>query len=112
MPRPQRPTPGQNIQHLSDLTLDKQTKDENTEWFFRRYIRHLPRGGEIVLFDRSWYNRAGVERVMGFCDAKEYLEFMRQALELDRMLVSGYRSGIRPLSGDRYMPWHLIQTID
>ena len=74
------------------VALDKPTESERTEWFFQRYIRHLPHGGEIVLFDRSWYNRAGVERVMGFCGAKEYLEFMRQAPELERMLV---RSGIR-----------------
>ncbi|MCY4498978.1 MAG: polyphosphate kinase 2 [Rhodospirillaceae bacterium] len=73
------------------VALDKPTEGEKTEWFFQRYIHHLPRGGEIVLFDRSWYNRAGVERVMGFCNAKEYLEFMRQAPELERMFV---RSGI------------------
>ena len=73
------------------VALDKPTEGERTEWFFQRYIRHLPRGGEIVLFDRSWYNRAGVERVMGFCNAREYLEFMRQAPELERMFV---RSGI------------------
>ena len=72
--------------------LDKPTDGERTEWYFQRYIRHLPRGGEIVLFDRSWYNRGGVERVMGFCGAREYLEFMRQAPELERMFV---RSGIR-----------------
>ena len=74
------------------VALDKPTEAERTEWFFQRYIRHLPRGGEIVLFDRSWYNRAGVERVMGFCSPGEYLEFMRQTPELERMLV---RSGIR-----------------
>ena len=73
------------------VALDKPTEGERTEWFFQRYVRHLPRGGEIVLFDRSWYNRAGVERVMGFCNAREYLEFMRQAPELERMFV---RSGI------------------
>ncbi len=73
------------------VALDKPTEGEKTEWFFQRYIRHLPRGGEIVLFDRSWYNRAGVERVMEFCNAKEYLEFMRQAPELERIFV---RSGI------------------
>ena len=73
------------------VALDKPTEAERTEWFFQRYIRHLPRGGEIVLFDRSWYNRAGVERVMGFCNGKEYLEFMRQVPELERMFV---RSGI------------------
>ena len=74
------------------VALDKPTDGEKTEWYFQRYIRYLPRGGEIVLFDRSWYNRGGVERVMGFCGAKEYLEFMRQAPELERMFV---RSGIR-----------------
>ncbi len=74
------------------VALDKPTDGERTEWYFQRYIRHLPRGGEIVLFDRSWYNRGGVERVMGFCGAREYLEFMRQAPELERMFV---RSGIR-----------------
>ncbi len=73
------------------VALDKPTAGERTEWYFQRYIRHLPRGGEIVLFDRSWYNRGGVERVMGFCGGKEYLEFMRQAPELERMFV---RSGI------------------
>ena len=73
------------------VALDKPTAAERTQWFFQRYISHLPRGGEIVLFDRSWYNRGGVERVMGFCGAKEYLEFMRQAPELERMFV---RSGI------------------
>ncbi|MDE0108552.1 MAG: polyphosphate kinase 2 [Bryobacterales bacterium] len=73
------------------VALDKPTDAERTQWFFQRYIRHLPHGGEIVLFDRSWYNRSGVERVMGFCDAREYLEFIRQAPELERMLV---RSGI------------------
>ena len=74
------------------VALAKPTDGERTEWYFQRYIRHLPRAGEIVLFDRSWYNRGGVERVMGFCGAKDYLEFMRQAPELERMLV---RSGIR-----------------
>ncbi len=73
------------------VALDKPSEAERTEWFFQRYIRHLPHGGEIVLFDRSWYNRAGVERVMGFCNGKEYLEFMRQVPELERMFV---RSGI------------------
>ncbi len=74
------------------VALDKPTDAEQAEWFFQRYIRHLPKGGEIVLFDRSWYNRAGVERVMGFCGPRDYLEFMRQAPELERMFV---RSGIR-----------------
>ncbi|MDI6098377.1 polyphosphate kinase 2 [Actinoplanes sp. NEAU-A12] len=73
------------------VALEKPNQRESTQWFYQRYIKHLPAGGEIVLFDRSWYNRAGVERVMGFCDRKEYLEFLRQTPELERMLV---RSGV------------------
>ncbi len=73
------------------VALDKPSDRERSQWFFQRYVRHLPAGGEIVLFDRSWYNRAGVERVMGFCSANDYLEFMRETPELERMLV---RSGI------------------
>jgi polyphosphate kinase len=65
---------------------------ERTQWYFQRYVSHLPAGGEIVLFDRSWYNRAGVERVMGFCDDDQYEEFFRSAPEFERMLV---RSGIQ-----------------
>jgi len=64
---------------------------ERTQWYFQRYIAHLPAGGEIVLFDRSWYNRAGVEKVMGFCSDEEYEEFFRSVPEFERMLV---RSGI------------------
>jgi polyphosphate kinase 2 len=64
---------------------------EKTQWYFQRYIAHLPAGGEIVLFDRSWYNRAGVEKVMGFCSDEEYEEFFRSVPEFERMLV---RSGI------------------
>jgi polyphosphate kinase 2 len=64
---------------------------ERTQWYFQRYAAHLPAAGEIVLFDRSWYNRAGVERVMGFCTEAEYEEFFRSAPEFERMLV---RSGI------------------
>ena len=67
---------------------------ERTQWYFQRYAAHLPAGGEIVLFDRSWYNRAGVERVMGFCTDAEYEEFFRSVPEFERMLV---RSGIRLL---------------
>ncbi len=67
---------------------------ERTQWYFQRYAAHLPAGGEIVLFDRSWYNRAGVERVMGFCTPDEYEEFYRSVPEFERMLV---RSGIRLL---------------
>ena len=74
------------------VALATPTERERSQWYFQRYIEHLPSAGEIVLFDRSWYNRAGVERVMGFCTPNEYLEFMRQAPEVERMLV---RSGIR-----------------
>ena len=73
------------------VALDKPSERERSQWYFQRYVRHLPSAGEIVFFDRSWYNRAGVERVMGFCTPNEYLEFMRQAPEFERMLV---RSGI------------------
>jgi polyphosphate kinase len=73
------------------VALEKPSERESGEWYFQRYIRELPTNGEIILFDRSWYNRAGVERVMGFCSAPEYLELMRQAPELERMLV---RSGV------------------
>ena len=74
------------------VALPKPTERERTQWFFKRYVEHLPAAGEIVLFDRSWYNRAGVERVMGFCSPNDYLEFMRECPELERMFV---RSGIR-----------------
>ncbi len=74
------------------VALEKPNETERGQWFFQRYLAHLPGAGEIVLFDRSWYNRAGVERVMNFCSPSEYLEFMRQAPELERMLA---RSGIR-----------------
>jgi polyphosphate kinase 2 len=69
------------------VALEKPTARESTQWYFQRYVRHLPAAGEIVMFDRSWYNRAGVERVMGFATADEYQRFMRQAPELERMLV-------------------------
>ena len=74
------------------VALDKPTEKERGQWYFQRYVAHLPSAGEFVLFDRSWYNRAGVERVMGFCTPNEYLEFMRETPEFERMLV---RSGIR-----------------
>jgi polyphosphate kinase 2 len=73
------------------VALEKPSEVERGQWYFQRYIEHLPTRGEIVLFDRSWYNRAGVERVMGFCTDEEYLEFMRQAPEFERNLV---RSGL------------------
>jgi len=69
------------------VALEKPNEMERGQWYFQRYIQHMPTDGEIVFFDRSWYNRAGVERVMGFCAPNEYLEFMRQAPELERMLV-------------------------
>ncbi|MBI2706235.1 MAG: polyphosphate kinase 2 [Actinobacteria bacterium] len=73
------------------VALGTPTEKEKTQWYFQRYVPHLPSGGEIVLFDRSWYNRAGVERVMGFCTDDEYEEFLRAAPEFERMLI---RSGI------------------
>jgi len=73
------------------VALPAPTEREKTQWYFQRYIAHLPAGGEMVLFDRSWYNRAGVERVMGFCTDDEYSEFLRSVPEFERMLV---RSGI------------------
>jgi len=81
-----------NPRGASVVALPKPSERERSQWFFQRYIRHLPAAGEIVMFDRSWYNRAGVERVMGFCTPNEYLEFMRECPEFERMLV---RSGIR-----------------
>src|ERR1700735_5513371 len=73
------------------VALGTPTGREKTQWYFQRYVPHLPAAGEMVLFDRSWYNRAGVEHVMGFCTEAEYLEFMRSCPEFERMLV---RSGI------------------
>jgi polyphosphate kinase 2 len=74
------------------VALPAPTEREKTQWYFQRYVAHLPAAGEIVLFDRSWYNRAGVERVMGFCTEREYEEFMRSCPEFEHMLV---RSGIQ-----------------
>jgi polyphosphate kinase len=73
------------------VALEKPTEKEQTEWYLQRYIAHLPAAGEIVMFDRSWYNRAGVERVMGFCRPDECMEFLREAPEFERMLA---RDGI------------------
>jgi polyphosphate kinase 2 len=83
-------------QHLNPricrvVALPAPTERETTQWYFQRYVAHLPAGGEMVLLDRSWYNRAGVERVMGYCDNEEYSEFLRSCPEFERMLV---RSGI------------------
>lgn len=80
-----------NPRYARVVALSKPSDIEKGQWFFQRYIQYLPTSGEIVFFDRSWYNRAGVERVMEFCSPSEYLEFMRQVPELERMLV---RSGI------------------
>ena len=74
------------------IALPAPTEREKTQWYFQRYVPHLPAAGEIIIFDRSWYNRAGVERVMGFCTEEEYKEFMRSCPEFERMLV---RSGIQ-----------------
>jgi polyphosphate kinase 2 len=74
------------------VALPAPTERERTQWYFQRYVQHLPAAGEMVLFDRSWYNRAGVERVMGFCTEEEYREFLRSCPEFERMLV---RSDIR-----------------
>ena len=84
-------------QHLSPricrvVALPAPTEREQTQWYFQRYVPHLPAAGEMVLFDRSWYNRAGVERVMGFCTDEEHREFLRTCPEFERMLV---RSGIK-----------------
>jgi polyphosphate kinase 2 len=73
------------------VALAAPTERETTQWYFQRYVAHLPAAGEMVLFDRSWYNRAGVERVMGFCSEEEYQEFLRSCPEFERMLI---RSGI------------------
>lgn len=87
------------LEHLNPrgartVALLKPTEEERGQWYFQRYVDHLPTAGEIVLFDRSWYNRAGVERVMGFCTAEEYDQFVEEAPRFEAMLV---RSGIRIL---------------
>lgn len=70
------------------IALEKPTEKERTQWYFQRYVHHLPAAGEIVMFDRSWYNRAGVERVMGFCTPRQHAEFVRQAPLFEQMLVN------------------------
>jgi polyphosphate kinase 2 len=74
------------------VALPKPTEREATQWYFQRYVAHLPAAGEMVVFDRSWYNRAGVERVMGFCSDAEYWDFIRSVPEFERMLI---RSGVQ-----------------
>ncbi len=92
---------GSTIARISDplnprfckvVALPKPSEREQTQWYFQRYVTHLPAGGEMIVFDRSWYNRAGVERVMGFCTDQEYWEFVRSVPEFERMLI---RSGIQ-----------------
>ncbi len=80
-----------NPRYARVAALPAPSERERSQWYFQRYIAHLPAAGEMVLFDRSWYNRAGVERVMGFCTDEEYQEFMRSCPEFERMLV---RSGV------------------
>jgi polyphosphate kinase 2 len=80
-----------NPRGASIVALEKPTDREQAQWYFQRYVAHLPAAGEITMFDRSWYNRACVEHVMGYCSQEQYQEFMRQAPEFERMLV---RSGI------------------
>ena len=70
------------------VALEKPSDTESTQWYFQRYIQHLPSAGEIVLFDRSWYNRAGVEPVMNFCDSQEHHEFLKEVPEFEQMLVN------------------------
>ncbi|GGB31851.1 hypothetical protein GCM10011492_23160 [Flexivirga endophytica] len=81
-----------NPRGASVVALEKPTEREQSEWYFQRYVAHLPAAGEIVFFDRSWYNRAGVERVMGYCTNDEYDEFMRSCPQIEQMWVN---SGIR-----------------
>lgn len=81
-----------NPRQCRTVALPKPSEREASQWYFQRYVQHLPAAGEIVLFDRSWYNRAGVERVMGFCTDEQYEEFFRTVPEFERMLV---RSGIQ-----------------
>ena len=73
------------------VALNKPSEREQSQWYYQRYIQHLPSAGEIVFFDRSWYNRAGVERVMGFCTPQDYLEFMPETPHFERMIT---RSGV------------------
>jgi polyphosphate kinase 2 len=82
---------GMNPRQCRVVALSKPSEREQTQWYFQRYVNHLPAAGEIVIFDRSWYNRGGVERVLGFCTKAEHSEWMRSCPEFERMLV---RSGI------------------
>ena len=81
-----------NPRYCKVVALAAPTEREKTQWYFQRYVPHLPASGEIVIFDRSWYNRSGVERVMGFCTDKEYINFLQTCPEFERMIIS---SGIQ-----------------
>ena len=87
-----RITEAMNPRICQVVALPAPTEREKSQWYFQRYVAHLPAAGEIIIFDRSWYNRAGVERVMGFCTDDEYKEFMRSCPEFERMIV---RSGVQ-----------------
>ena len=87
-----RMTEHMNPRITRHVALPKPTERQTSQWYFQRYVEQLPAAGEVVLFDRSWYNRAGVERVMGFCDDEQYEEFFRSVPEFEKMLV---RSGIQ-----------------
>ncbi|MFP5283608.1 MAG: polyphosphate kinase 2, partial [Actinomycetes bacterium] len=90
----QRVTEALNPRHARVVALGAPTERERSQWYFQRYVPHLPAAGEMVLFDRSWYNRAGVEHVMGFCTDEEYREFLQSCPEFERLLV---RTGIKVL---------------
>ena len=81
-----------NPRHCRVVALSAPTEKEKTQWYFQRYVAHLPSAGEIVILDRSWYNRSGVEKVMGFCSDKEYINFLQTCPDFERMLIS---SGIQ-----------------
>ncbi len=83
----QRMTAPLNPRYCRVVALDKPTERERTQWYFQRYVQHLPAAGEMVIFDRSWYNRAGVERVMGYCTEEEYREFLRSCPMFERLLI-------------------------
>lgn len=83
-----RITENLNPRHCKIVALAAPTEREKTQWYFQRYVAHLPAAGEIVIYDRSWYNRAGVERVMGFCSEKQYINFLQTCPEFERMIIS------------------------
>ncbi len=94
-----------NPRYARVAALGTPSDHERSQWYFQRYVAHLPAAGELVLFDRSWYNRAGVERVMGFCSEDEYREFLRSCPEFERILVQGEG---RHVLRDRYPRGSLV----